>query len=169
MYLLQMAGFPGSGKSTIANQISKRMNAIVLDRDIVKTSMLNSGIKDQVLADASYLVVFDLADFYLSKGISVIIDTPCFYQETVDKGVELCNKNGSSYKYLECIVDEYEEIERRLGSRKRLATQIESTTEERYYSVYNKSVKPQEHEILTINTTSAKYYDMDFVVDYLNK
>lgn len=74
MFLLQMSGFPGSGKSTLAQRIAKHTNSIVIDRDVIKSSMLNSGIKDQLLADASYLVVFDLVAYYLSKGISVIID-----------------------------------------------------------------------------------------------
>lgn len=53
MFLLQMAGFPGSGKSTIAQLIAKHTNSIVIDRDVIKSSMLNAGIKDQLLADAS--------------------------------------------------------------------------------------------------------------------
>ncbi|NLY44515.1 MAG: ATP-binding protein [Tissierella sp.] len=155
MFLLQMAGFPGSGKSTIAKLIARNTNSIVIDRDIIKSSMLNSGIKDQLLADASYLVVFDLAAYYLKEGISVIIDTPCYYKDTVDKGLELCKEYGSVYKYIECKVHNYEEIERRIKHRKRLATQITETTRDIYNNSFDKSVKPRNIHCLEINTTSV--------------
>ena len=167
MFLLQMAGFPGSGKSTIAKLIARNTNSIVIDRDIIKSSMLNSGIKDQLLADASYLVVFDLAAYYLEQGISVIIDTPCYYKGTVDKGLELCKRYGSVYKYIECKVDSYEEIERRIKYRKRLVTQISEITRERYNNSFDKSVKPKNIDSLEVNTTSDKHYDMDIVLTYI--
>lgn len=53
MFLLQMAGFPGSGKSTMAEKIRKNTNAIVVDRDIIKSAMLKAGIRDPILTDAS--------------------------------------------------------------------------------------------------------------------
>lgn len=152
MFLLQMAGFPGSGKSTIAKLISRYTNSIVIDRDIIKNSMLNSGIKAQLLAEASYLVVFDLTEYYLEQGISVIIDTPCYYKDIVDKGIELCKEYGSIYKYIECKVDNYEEIERRIKYRKRLPTQISETTRDIYCKSLDKSLKPKDTHCLEINT-----------------
>ncbi|MDR7871466.1 MAG: AAA family ATPase [Tissierellaceae bacterium] len=168
MFLLQMAGFPGSGKSTIARLIAKNTNSIVIDRDIIKNSMLSSGIEGQLLADASYIVTFDLAAYYLEQGISVIIDTPCYYKETVDKGLELCKEYKSVYKYIECKVDSYEEIERRIKYRKHLATQISETTRDIYNNSLNKSVKPIDIHSLEINTTSDKHYDMNVILSYMN-
>ena len=169
MFLLQMAGFPGSGKSTIAQLIAKHTNSIVIDRDVIKSSMLNAGIKDQLLADASYLVVFDLAAYYLSKGISVIIDTPCYYKGTVDKGLELCKEYNSVYKYIECKVDSYDEIERRINTRKRLLTQIRETTRDRYNNSLDKSVKPINTDTIVVNSTSDKNYDINIILNYINK
>lgn len=40
------------------------MDAIVIDRDIIKTSMINSQVSNDVVADASYMVVYDLAEFF---------------------------------------------------------------------------------------------------------
>lgn len=168
MFLLQMSGFPGSGKSTIAQLIGKHTNSIVIDRDVIKSSMFNSGIKDQLLADASYLVVFDLAAYYLSKGTSVIIDTPCYFKGTVDNGLELCKKYSSDYKYIECKVDSYEEIEKRIKTRKRLVTQINETTIERYNNSLDKSVKPINTDTLVVNSTSDKHYNLDTILNYIH-
>lgn len=39
-YLLQMAGFPGSGKIGLAELIVAETGAIVIDRDVIKNAML---------------------------------------------------------------------------------------------------------------------------------
>lgn len=168
-FLLQMAGFPGTGKSTVSNLISKHTGAIVLDRDVVKNAMLNCGIEGQVLADASYNVVFEMGSDYLSKGNSVIIDTPCYYKDTVDYGIKVARDNKADYKYIECIVNDYSIVENRLQTRTKLETQILSTTKERYYKVYDKSVKPEERDVLKIDTTSFDHFDINEILSYLSK
>ena len=42
MFFLQMAGFPGAGKSTLAKEIAKQTGCIIVDHDISKTSLLKS-------------------------------------------------------------------------------------------------------------------------------
>lgn len=165
--LIQMAGFPGSGKSTLAYKISNYFDAIVLDRDIIKNSMLEAGIEGEVLAKASYRVVFEMARNYLNNGKNVIIDTPCFYQETIDYGYEICKGSNSEYRYIECIVDDYSVIETRLRTRNRLNTQITGTTKEKYYQVYDKSVKPQDIEVLTLDTSDISRLNYDTLLKYL--
>lgn len=166
--LIQMAGFPGSGKSTISTLISKNMGTVVLDRDVIKNSMLEAGIEGQILADASYKVVFELASDLLGKGLNVIIDTPCYYQDIINNGQEICLKNNSKYKYIECIVGEYQIIDERLKTRKRLQTQIESVSEEKYYSSYDKSAKPINVEYLTIDTSEHDKINLDKIIEYIN-
>lgn len=165
-FLLQMAGFPASGKSTLSLEISKHIHSVVLDRDIIKNAMLSSGIEGQVLASGSYQVVFDLAAYYLKQNINVIIDTPCFYKESVDWGLNICSEMGHDYRYIECIVESYELIDQRLKNRRRLETQISHTTEEQYRAAYKKSVKPEGIGSLTVDT-SEQSYNMDHIISYL--
>lgn len=166
--LIQMAGFPGSGKSTVSTLISKKTGAVVLDRDVIKNSMLNAGIEGQVLADASYKVVFELASDFLSKGLNVIIDTPCYYQDIVNNGQQICINNCSKYKYIECIVEEFQIIDKRLKTRERLQTQIESVNEARYYASYDKSAKPVNIKSLRIDTSNLENIDLNQVLEYIN-
>lgn len=169
MFLLQMAGYPGSGKSTLSKKIAEVTNAIVIDRDIIKTSMINSQVSDDIVANASYRVVFDLAEFYLEMGISVIIDTPCYYEDIIHNGVRMSNKYGASYKYIECRVKDYSIVEDRIYTRDRLISQIDSTSIERYNNALNKSVKPSDGNYLTIDTSSEDSYDINLIVEYLKR
>lgn len=99
MFLLQMAGYPGSGKSTLAKKIAENTDAIVIDRDVIKTSMIVAEVPEKLVADASYKVVFDLVSFYLHMGKSVIIDTPCYYTDTLDNGICISKQCGANYKF----------------------------------------------------------------------
>ena len=169
MFLLQMAGFPGSGKSTLATEITKYTNSIIIDRDVIKSSMLNAGIQDPLLTDTSYMIVFDLAEHYLSKGISVIIDTSCYLEETLKKGLKLCKRYNCQYKYIECRVDDYEHIERRVRGRKALASQLREPTIEKYENLLGKSIKPEDLDTIIVNTTSEEDYIMEDILAYLKK
>ena len=48
----------------------------------------------------------------------------------VEKGIELSNKHGVKYKYIECYLNDMEEINRRLQTRKRMIGQIEKVESE---------------------------------------
>jgi dephospho-CoA kinase len=59
MFLLQMAGYPGSGKSTLSKKIAKTTGAIVIDRDVIKSSLIVSDVPEELLAPAAHNVLFD--------------------------------------------------------------------------------------------------------------
>ena len=42
-FLLQMAGDSGTGKSTLALSIGRATGAVVLDKDVVQTALLEDG------------------------------------------------------------------------------------------------------------------------------
>ena len=46
-----MSGFPGSGKSTLSRIISNLTGAVIIDDDIVKSSLLKSLESNNVVAD----------------------------------------------------------------------------------------------------------------------
>ncbi len=51
-------------------------------------------------------------------------------REWLKKGIELSNKHGVKYKYIECYLNDMEEINRRLQTRKRMISQIEKVESE---------------------------------------
>lgn len=101
--------------------------------------------------------------------MSVIIDTPCYYKETINNGIRISKKHGADYKYIECRVEDYSIIENRIYTRHRLASQIEDTSRERFMKVLDKSVKPKDGNFLIIDTSTEDSYDINLIDEYLIK
>ncbi|ASJ48804.1 AAA family ATPase [Bacillus cereus] len=174
MFFVQMSGFPGSGKSTLSRQIAKRTGAIIIDHDIVKSALLNSieevSINANLAGKISYNIDWSLIEFYLSQGQAVIFDSPCLYEEMVKKGTDLSEKYNVKYKYVECYIDDMDEINFRLKNRERMISQIkEIMSEEDFKYTIENSKKPSEYKCLVVDTAQPlENYILD-VIKYINE
>jgi predicted kinase len=171
MFFLQMSGFPGAGKSTLAREIGKRTGAVVIDHDVVKSALLHAiddGTIDPKLAGKiSYNIDWSLIEFQLSQGNSVVFDSPCFYEEMVGKGTSLSNKFNVNYKYVECILDDLNRINERLKNRNQMISQIKEVNEDMFnYGLHN-SKRPSEDKYLVVDTNQPLENYMDEVIHYL--
>ncbi|GCD10552.1 AAA family ATPase [Clostridium tagluense] len=153
MFLLQMSGFPGSGKSTLAKEISKYIDVVVIDRDVIKSSMIESGVTSDIVANASYNVVFSLCKYYLRLNKNVIIDTPCYYNDSLDTGISIAHEYNAEYKYIECRVEDFEIVNNRLTSRERSISQIESAEKSRFLGAIDKSKRPTKTDYLVVDSS----------------
>ncbi|WP_248924595.1 AAA family ATPase [Paenibacillus hamazuiensis] len=173
MFFVQMAGFPGSGKSTVAREIAKRTRAVIIDHDIVKTALMQFSegtANDKATGSIAYGIEWSLIDVILSQGHSVIHDSPCFYVETVDKRLELCNKYDAIYKYVECYLDDMIEINRRLGERDRMISQIgQIGSEERFKRLIADSKKPADRKCLVVDSSQPPERYMERVLEYIRE
>lgn len=166
MFFLQMSGFPGSGKSTLARRIGNMTGAIVIDHDIVKSALLESmeanGVEAKIVGSISYDIEWALIDFHLSQGQSVILDSPCFYEEMLEKGRNLTEKHQAAYRYVECYLNDYDETNRRLKTRQRMISQIqEVASKEIFHRSIHNSKRPSNGTFLKVETSKP-------VDDYIN-
>ncbi|MGE7624026.1 AAA family ATPase [Viridibacillus sp. NPDC096237] len=175
MFFVQMSGFPGSGKSTLSREIIKRTGGIIIDHDIVKSALLNSvdsievSIDGKLAGKISYNIDWSLVDFHLSLGQNVILDSPCLYGELVDKGTKLSVKYNVKYKYIECYLDDFKEINYRLKNRERMVSQIEEIKSEAAFKhTLQNSKKPSNYRCITVNTGQPLENYIQEVLDYIN-
>jgi predicted kinase len=121
-----MSGAPGSGKTTIARAVVRRHGAVSLDHDIVKSALLAAGCRFDDAGRASYGVLLALADDLLRQGHRVIVDSPCHYDGLLAAGLRLATAHGVRYRYVECVTDDVDLLDRRLRARRALRSQRRS-------------------------------------------
>ncbi|MEM7118418.1 MAG: AAA family ATPase [Chloroflexota bacterium] len=125
-FFLQMSGIPGSGKTTIANAVAAHTSAVIIDHDVTKSALLAANVPVDLAGVGSYAVLGSLASHLLAQGHSVIHDSPCLYQNLLDRGLAFSAEFDVTYLYIECFVADLAEIDRRLRTRQRHPSQIAS-------------------------------------------
>jgi predicted kinase len=73
--LIIFSGLPGTGKSTLAKEISKHLKATYLRIDTIEQAIKSSSIGVDEIVDAGYLVGYSVAKENLSIGRTVITDS----------------------------------------------------------------------------------------------
>ncbi|MFI7062725.1 AAA family ATPase [Kribbella sp. NPDC050124] len=118
-----MSGVPGAGKSTIARAMARSKQFSVLDVDVVKSALLDTGISLDQIGPASYRTTLALAGELLGMSRSVIIDSPCQYDELLESGQRLAERHQAAYRYVECFADDFPLLDRRLRERRPMRSQ----------------------------------------------
>ena len=172
MFFLQMSGFPGAGKSTLAREIAKRKIVVIIDHDVTKSSLMkyfqNENYPQLNLGKVAYEVDFDLVEHHLSLGQNVILDSPCLYEEIIIKGTALAEKYHADYKYIECNLNDFQLTNARLDKRQAMLSQIKSVRDETNYLHTLKHTKyPEGYQYITVDTKQPIDRYIDVVMAYL--
>jgi len=123
LFLLQMAGSSGVGKSTLAQKIALQTAAAVIDYDVIKSAALEAGTTWDMSGRIGYRASHAIAGSLLKQGISVVLDSPCRFEFIVDSGTALAAELSVPYAFIECMLADENELRRRMQSRKRQRSQ----------------------------------------------
>lgn len=172
MFFLQMSGFPGAGKSTLAREIAQRKIVVIVDHDVTKSALMKSFQNDHYpqlnLGKVAYDLDFDLVEHHLSLGQNVILDSPCLYEEIITKGTALAKKYHADYKYIDCTLNDFKLTNSRLNERQAMASQIKEVREEaNYLHTLNHTKYPEDYRFLTVDTKQPIDLYIDIVMAYL--
>ena len=118
-----MSGVPGSGKSTLGKLLAQSIDAVVIDHDLLRSFFLDNNNPFDQSAKQAYGLQWLLAEDLIKQGRSVIFDSTCNYQETLDRGSALAKKFDYDYKYVECRVNDVDLLDERLQTRVSLRSQ----------------------------------------------
>ncbi|HYY29609.1 MAG TPA: ATP-binding protein [Chthoniobacterales bacterium] len=121
--LVVMAGLPGSGKTTIAVQLSTRLDAVLLSKDEVRSALFRPRFIEYSSKQDDFCieVILQVAGYILRQypEIAVIVDGRTFSKRAQLQRVKsAADQFGTALKIIECVCEDEtarERIERQQG------------------------------------------------------
>jgi predicted kinase len=101
--LMLVSGLPGSGKSTVADGLSRSLSIPVFSIDPIEAAMWRNGIARDQTGIAAYEVAAALADEQLRLGHSVIVDAVNPIEAPRQGWRNLAAKYRPDLKIIECV------------------------------------------------------------------
>lgn len=115
-----MCGLPGSGKSTVADDLGRRRGWPVLSVDPVEAAIRRAGVATgQPVGLAAYVVVEAVAEHLLTLGQTVVVDAVNDVPEARGQWAALAERSGVPLQFVEVVCSDLEVHRRRLESRRR--------------------------------------------------
>ena len=113
--LVVLGGLPGTGKTTIARRLSKRLGAAHVRVDSITTAMSRAGVDPgQPTGIASYLVAEAVAEECFRAGTPVVVDAVNPVKAARRQWHDLAVRTGERLRVVELVCPKEDEHRRRL-------------------------------------------------------
>jgi predicted kinase len=166
--LIVVAGLPGSGKSTMADDLGRALNCAVLGVDQAEAAMWRAGVSPSAPTHhAAYLVVGALAAEQLALGHDVIVDAVNGPEPARAQWRDLAGQVGAELKFIvvECGDDHVyrDRVEHRTRN-------IEGFPEPTWEGVLQRrgDFPPWTDERLTIDSVNSREANLQAALEYLS-
>jgi predicted kinase len=113
--LIVVSGLPGTGKTTLSRELTRRLGAAYLRVDAVEVPLRNAGLE---VGPLGYEVVHTLARENLELGRDVIADVVNPLPVTRTAWWDLARETGAACIVLECVLPDLAEHRRRIEQRR---------------------------------------------------
>lgn len=156
--LLIFFGQIGTGKSTIAREIAKKLNYEFINFDNVMWLAVNKkkmyGDNDEFLLSMEetqkvYDSMHVLAKFLLQQGKNVVLES-MYFKKQRGEAIQVAKDINHDYKLIEIVCDE-EEVKRRVNERKKKDPQTPGFD---LYLQYRNLLEKEDSEHIILDTTN---------------
>jgi predicted kinase len=101
--LVIFSGLPGTGKTTIAMSLARRLGAVYLRADTIEQAMREWGLTDSQIGGMGYGVSYCLATENLKLGLPVIADSVNPWPVTREAWRDAAELAGSAFLEVEIV------------------------------------------------------------------
>lgn len=115
--LVIFGGLSGTGKSTIAKELARQLDAVYLRIDSIEQAIRDSGEVSQPLNDVGYRVGYAVAEDNLRLGRTVIADSVNPLQITRDAWIGVAGRSQISAVEVEVMCSKLDQHKRRVETR----------------------------------------------------
>ena len=163
--LLLMKGPPGSGKSTIARELGRRLRWSVIDKDVFRDLLPDE------LGGLSYEAMLDLAERQLAIGLSVIADSPLGYGTSYRKALAIAERTGASVVIVECECSDPVAWRQRIEGRAGTGLAAHHATDWSKVEAFHERTAGDPYEVdvpvVRIDTIEPLVHSLRTVIDFL--
>ena len=117
--LIVLGGLPGVGKSSVARELARRLDAVYVRIDSIERAVRESGVTAVSLDDVGYRAGYAVAADNLRLGRTVIADSVNPVPVTRDAWLEVANRTKSAVVEVEVQCSDSNEHRRRVEQRLR--------------------------------------------------
>lgn len=144
--LVVFSGLPGTGKSTIARELARRLGAVWLRIDTIETAIADESTP---ITDEGYRAAYALAQDNLRLGLDVIGDSVNPWMETRDAWRDAGLAAGATVVEIEVICSDAAEHRRRVETR---VIDVPGLTPPTWEEVTGRDYRPWTRQCLVIDT-----------------
>ncbi|MFZ2623794.1 MAG: AAA family ATPase [Propionibacterium sp.] len=127
--LIAMAGLQATGKSRLAAQLARRIDAVLVSVDAVESAMTRAGLwHNDATGLAAYYVAETVARQNLEAGHEVIVDAANYVAEGRGMWIRLAEETGTDVVFLVTVCSDGDEHRRRVEQRRRQLPGIPETS-----------------------------------------
>lgn len=121
-----MAGLPGSGKSTVARAVAKRVGGVVLDKDLFRASIFPRKLIEYSTEQDDFVVdlILGVAGYLLRRQSETIVfldGRPFSKKYQIDAVVAFAKRVGTPWRIVECVCPEKVALKRLKADGKHVA------------------------------------------------
>ena len=147
--LIVFSGLPGTGKTTIANDLAATTGAVYLRIDTIEQAIRNSGALARDVGRSGYMVANELARSNLRLGRTVIVDCVNPVLESRIAWSEIASQASSRLANIHVICSDKDEHRRRVETR---MVDIPGLTPPTWQSVLDHEYEPWDEAPFCIDT-----------------
>ncbi|EJN01715.1 AAA family ATPase [Phyllobacterium sp. YR531] len=115
--LIIMSGLPGTGKTTIARELARRLNGVYLRADTIAQALISAKIMIDDNNPTAYIVGYALAEENLRAGATVIVDYVNGIELTRQAWRDVAARANSGFHEIEIVCSDPVEHKRRVETR----------------------------------------------------